>query len=240
VLFDDDDIFANGDIGCYGLDRQLGGQMICRTMSAMGSACGMASGFGKLERFGLEQLAVATVGDSTFFHASIPPIINAVHHSSKALFVVLDNSATAMTGFQPHPGIPTDATGSPAVPIAIENICSAIGCKVEIADSFDPQDSRSKLFRLLEQDGVKVLILRRLCGLVAFRNEGAQYRVWVDTEKCLGEQCGCDRYCSRIFKCPAISYNQATNKATIDEALCNGCGFCVNVCPQGAIQRETL
>ena len=240
MLSEDTDRFINGDIGCYGLDWTPGGQMITRNMSAMGSASGLASGFGKFEQFGFDQIAVATIGDSTFFHAAIPPIINAVHHKSNALFLVMDNSATAMTGFQPHPGIPVDSMGEEATPIDIETLCRSLGCTVAVADPFDLEDARAKLNSLVEQDGAKVMIMRRACGLVAFRTKGPQYKTWVNQDVCIGEECGCDRYCNRIFKCPALVWDQEKQKARIDEALCTGCGFCVNVCPRGAIVREKI
>ena len=235
---DDSGGFVNGDIGCYALDHLSGGQMISKSISAMGSASGLTSGFGKLGRFGLNQMVMTTIGDSTFFHASIPPIINAVHHKSNAIFVVLDNSVTAMTGFQPHPGSEADAVGDPAVRISIEDLCSSLGCLVEVADPFDPEDAQEKLERLAAQEGAKVLIMRRTCGLVAFREKGKVYQVWVDESLCLGEECGCGRYCNRIFKCPALIWDATNRRATIDQALCTGCGFCVNICPRGAIKRE--
>ena len=78
---------------------------------AMGSGMGDASGLGKLDRFNFRQPVLAVCGDSTFFHAVIPALINAVHSESDVVLVVLDNSGTAMTGFQPHPGTDKDATG---------------------------------------------------------------------------------------------------------------------------------
>ncbi len=233
--------FVTGDIGCYAFDRYYGGQRLTRTQSCMGGGSGLASGFGKLGQFGFDQAVMAACGDSTFFHAAIPALINAVHHKANVTFLVLDNSATGMTGFQPHPGTLLDAMGDPSVPIDIEKLCRSLGCVVEVADPFDLEDTEQKLWELVNQKGAKVMVMRRKCALLATREgEGHQYRVWVDQEKCLGEECGCDRYCTRIFKCPALIWDKETHKAKVDEAMCNGCGFCVNVCPQGAIVREKI
>lgn len=233
--------FVTGDIGCYALDRHYGGQRVTRTQSCMGGGSGLASGFGKLGQFGFNQTVMATCGDSTFFHAAIPAIINAVHHKANVVFIVLDNSATGMTGFQPHPGTLLDAVGDPAVPIDMEKLCHSLGCTVEVADPFDLEDTQQKLWNLVNQEGAKVMIMRRKCALLATREgEGPQYRVWVDQEKCIGEECGCDRYCTRILKCPALIWDKVANKAKVDEAVCNGCGFCVSVCPQDAIVREKI
>ncbi len=232
--------FVTGDIGCYGLDRYYGGQRMVRTQSAMGGGSGLASGFGKLEQFGFDQTVITTCGDSTFFHAAIPAIINAVHHKANATFIVLDNSATGMTGFQPHPGILLDAMGDPALPIDIEKLCRSLGCTVEITDPFDLEDTQEKLWKLVNREGTKIIIMRHKCGLLVFREDGPQYRVWVDQEKCLGEECGCNRYCTRIFKCPALIWDKVTYKAKVDEAMCTGCGFCVSICPQDAIAGEKI
>lgn len=230
--------FVTGDIGCYGLDRHYGGMKVTKTQSAMGGGSGLASGFGKLGQFGFDQVVIANCGDSTFFHAAIPALINAVHHNANVIFVILDNSTTGMTGFQAHPATITDAMGDPAVPIDIEKLCRSLGCRVEIADPFDIEDTNRKMWDLAAEKGAMVMIMRRRCGLLAYREGGAQYKVWVDQAKCLGEECGCGRYCTRIFKCPALIWDREAQKALIDEAMCVGCGFCYNVCLQGAIVRE--
>ncbi len=240
LRFDTPDSFVCGDIGCYAIDRRPGGQRMIRTQFAMGTGSGLASGFGKLDQFGYEQPVIAVCGDSTFFHAAMPAIVNVVHHNANATILILDNSATGMTGFQPHPGTPTGAMGEPLVQLDIEKVCRGFGCTVEVVDPFDTEDAHEKLERLMHQKGAKILIMRRRCALLAFREEGAQYRVWVDRDICLGEDCDCDRYCNRIFKCPALIYDFDAGKAVIDEALCVGCGYCVNVCPKEAIQRERL
>ncbi|MGD9174921.1 MAG: thiamine pyrophosphate-dependent enzyme, partial [Desulfobacterales bacterium] len=72
------DGFVCGDIGCYSLAVLPTGFNTLKTLHAMGSGVGLASGFGKLGQFGLNQTVLATVGDSTFFHAVLPALINAV------------------------------------------------------------------------------------------------------------------------------------------------------------------
>lgn len=232
--------FATGDIGCYALDRYYGGWQLTRTQSCMGGGSGLASGFGKLQQFGFDQKVVANCGDSTFFHGAIPALINAVHYNSNATFMIMDNSATGMTGFQPHPGTLKDAMGDPAVPINIEKLCRSLGCVVEVADPFELEDAKNKLWNLIHQEGAKVMIMRRKCALLAAREEGPQYRVLVNYKKCVGEDCGCDRYCTRVFKCPGLIWDKTIGKAKVDEALCTGCGFCVNICPKSAIVGEKI
>ncbi|MCB2190152.1 MAG: indolepyruvate ferredoxin oxidoreductase, partial [Deltaproteobacteria bacterium] len=100
LALDDRDGFICGDIGCYSLAMRPTGYGMLKTLHAMGSGAGMASGFGQLGRFGMDQPVMAVSGDSTFYHAVIPALINAVHQKSPMSLVVLDNSGTAMTGFQ--------------------------------------------------------------------------------------------------------------------------------------------
>ena len=208
----------------------------------MGAGAGMADGFGKLGQFGFNQPVFGGVGDSTFFHAGIPPLINAVWNRSNMALIIYDNSATAMTGFQPHPGTGMTAMGDQGQTIPPEDICHALGIRVEICDPFDLDKTMETLLDVMhdEANGPRVVIMRHECELQKARRETRPYLVRVDAEKCLGESCGCDRLCTRIFRCPGLRWNEKTGKAEIDEVTCCGCGLCVDVCPQGAIVREEL
>ena len=231
--------FATYDIGCYALARGPAGYHVLKTGGAMGTGIGLASGFGKFSQMGFDQPVVAMCGDSTFFHAALPGLINAQHHRANVIMVILDNSATAMTGFQPHPGIGKSAGEETAEAVDIEGVCRAIGAKVEVTDPFDFEGTRGKVLKALEDpSGVKVLIMRRRCQMLKDKEEAAPYRVWIDPEKCLGEGCGCNRLCTRVFKCPGLIWDQSAKKARLDEVICVGCGACTEVCPQGAIRKE--
>jgi indolepyruvate ferredoxin oxidoreductase alpha subunit len=233
------DGFLAGDIGCYTLDvfPGGGGNQQTKALHAMGSGVGLASGFGKLGQFGFTQPIIAVCGDSTFFHAAIPAVVNAVHSGSNMIMVLLDNRSTAMTGFQPHPGTEFNATGDPAPAVDVEKLCQSLGCQVVVSDPFDIEGSTQKLRHLMkEKDGVRILILRRTCELIRMRKERKHpYRVWVDTEKCRGETCA---FCTRMYKCPGLVWDRELGKAQILEAVCPGCGVCVDICPFGAIHRE--
>ena len=103
----------------------------------MGSGAGIASGFGKLGPFGMTQPVLAVCGDSTFYHAAIPALINAVHQRADMTFIVLDNGGTAMTGFQSHRGVDVNAMGEAAPMVDIAALCGAMGVPVTIGDPFD-------------------------------------------------------------------------------------------------------
>jgi len=231
--------FILGDIGCYSLGMGSSGFNQMRTLHAMGSGIGLACGFGQLNRFGLEQPVIAVCGDSTFYHAAMPALANAYYNGSNFLLLLLDNSATAMTGFQPHPGTGETATGKDAPVIDLKAICEVFGAHVEVADPFDVGTTVQTILRLLEAEKrVNVLILKRECALVSAKHQKRLYQVEVEQERCLGETCGCNRLCTRIFKCPGLMWDQATGKALIDKAICTGCGVCVEICPASAIRKE--
>ncbi|MDY6855974.1 MAG: 4Fe-4S binding protein [Thermodesulfobacteriota bacterium] len=65
-----------------------------------------------------------------------------------------------------------------------------------------------------------------------------RYQVHIDSNTCIGEKCGCARLCTRVFRCPAIIWDDHIEKANIDETICNGCGVCADICPQSAIIKE--
>ena len=82
------------------------------------------------------------------------------------------------------------------------------------------------------------MVLRRKCALVQGREGGFPYGMYVDQELCVGEECGCGRYCTRIFRCPGLIWDKDRGKAMIDQVICVGCGICAEICPQGAIKKE--
>ncbi len=238
LAWDDRDGFVSGDIGCYTMGIWPTGFNQVKSVHAMGSGLGLASGYGKLDRFGFHQPVVTVCGDSTFFHAAIPALINAKFNGADVLLLILDNSATAMTGFQPHPGTGKTAMGTKTDPVDMEALCRSLKVDVEVADPYDMLSTAKIIYRNMQQKGPRVLILRRKCALVEGRERGFPYKMRVDQDLCLGEECGCDRYCLRIFRCPGLVWDKHAQKAKIDGVICVGCGICSDICPQRAILRE--
>lgn len=226
-----------GDIGCYTMGGQRAGHFLFNYLGCMGAGISTAEGLGQLTRFGFEQPVIALAGDSTFFHSCMPALVNAKYHDSNMLFVILDNSATAMTGFQPHPGIGLTAMGKATEPISIKNVVESIGCHVTIADPYDIENTTETVYHLLKQPGLKVLILEQECATLAVR-KGEKRRVWVDQDLCRGDDCGCGRFCSRVWGCPGNIWDYEAEKAAIDDVVCIGCGVCATLCPAGAIKVE--
>jgi indolepyruvate ferredoxin oxidoreductase alpha subunit len=240
LQLDGRDGFVCGDIGCYAmaaLSPAIGFNTV-RTLHSMGSGTGLASGFAKLNAFGLEKPVLAVCGDSTFYHAVIPALINAQHNRADITFIVLDNAGTAMTGFQPHPGLDVSAMGEAVPAVDIAKICAAIGAKVAISDPFDLEGTSKILTSFIAESGsLKVLILRQICALSPEKKGKKKFLMQVDEELCLGENCGCNRLCTRIFRCPALTWDQIKKKAAVDEVICAGCGVCYSICPQKAILK---
>jgi indolepyruvate ferredoxin oxidoreductase alpha subunit len=204
----------------------------------MGSGMGNVSGFDKLKKFGFNQPAVAVVGDSTFFHAGMPALVNAVANQADALFIVLDNSVTAMTGFQINPASPFTGAGDQKSPIRIEDITNGMQVRTSV---FDPVDDVhaviDNICRQIRESGVKVIILRRICAtssIKAFPSEKPDV-AFVDPEKCIGDACGCNRFCNRVVGCPALHFDEVHQAAFVQEEICTGCNLCVQLCPEEAI-----
>jgi len=238
LALDGRDGFALGDIGCYTLGVGPSGFYTLRTAHSMGSGMGLASGFGKLKSMGFKQPVVGVIGDSTFYHAGIPPLINAQNNGSQYLCIILDNETTAMTGHQPHPGSHVTALGETAYSVPLTELIKRLDIPVTIRDPYEVEETTATILNLLDQGGLQVLVLQRACALVAAK-EQERRPLLVDQERCLGDACGCDRVCSRLFSCPANVWDDATGKARIDEVICTGCGVCASVCPQGAIVSQS-
>ncbi|NQU14835.1 MAG: 4Fe-4S binding protein [Desulfobacteraceae bacterium] len=229
---------ALGDIGCYALGVLPTGYGTIRTVHSMGSGLGIASGLGKLKEMGFDQPAIAVIGDSTFYHAGIPPLINAKNTHSQCLCIILDNDTTAMTGHQPHPGSGLTAMGEATPPVPVAELVRGLDIPLTIGDPYQVEEIIQTILGLLGKGGPQVLLLQRECALKAGREQEFP-RVYVDQERCLGDACGCSRLCGRVFSCPANIWDEEAGKAMIDDVLCMGCGVCASLCPEEAIVVES-
>ncbi len=210
-----------GDIGCYTLGNAMPLDMV-DTCLCMGAGVTMAQGFDHMDP---DAVSFAFVGDSTFFASGITGVVNAVYNAADMILCVLDNSTTAMTGHQPHPGTGRNLMATPVEKVSIEKILLAVG--VEKVVTVDPLDLDAAIAAVKEcaaLKGVKAIIFKSPC--VAITKPDKKLRV--DSETCIG----CLR-CIKEIGCPALSVTDG--KAVIDENLCTGCGLCAKLCPVNAI-----
>jgi indolepyruvate ferredoxin oxidoreductase alpha subunit len=222
------------DIGCYTLGLNLGG---VDTVLCMGAAVSQAAGFYHAHRLGGKTVdIVATIGDSTFYHAGIPPLIDAVVQGARFVLVILDNSTTAMTGFQPTPATGSGASGDPTGVVDMEALVRACGvgfCKVGAPGRIrDFTLLLKEALRYSREKGPAVVIAREPC--VMDRSQAGRLPEPVEVVV-TGDCTGC-RHCVTQFECPALVYEEEGKRVRIDALLCTGCGVCIDVCPLGAIR----
>ena len=212
-----------GDIGCYTLGNAQPLDM-CDTCLCMGAGISIAQGVYHMEP---DTKCFAFVGDSTFFASGITETINAFYNQADLTLVVLDNSTTAMTGHQPHPGTGRTVMGQVVETVSIEKVLRAIGLvNVETVDPLDYEASVEAVKRVAELPGVKAIIFKSPC--IALTKPAG--RSHVDAEKCIA--CG---KCIRELGCPALGLDADGKKAKIDTSLCTGCTLCEQICPVHAI-----
>jgi len=232
-VFGDQAIYPT-DIGCYTLGLlpplNMGDFLI-----AMGAGIGTAGGFARATG----RKVVAFIGDSTFFHSGLSPLANAVSNNHDFTLVVLDNSTTAMTGHQPHPGVDLDHLNLRRNPIPIEAAVRGLGVKnVTTVNPFQYRKTLEALQEISRHQGVSVLIARAPCPLhertLPFCKKKKSF--FINKEKCRDH-----RDCVAKVACPAFFLEN--QRVFIDANRCEGCAFCVQFCPENAIlpikQEET-
>ena len=213
-----------GDIGCYTLGNAMPLDMV-DTCLCMGAGITMAQGMSHMNP---DTVSFAFVGDSTFFASGMTGVVNAVYNEADMILCVLDNSTTAMTGHQPHPGTGRNMMGNFVEKVSIEKVLEGIGVKkILTVDPLKLDEAVAAVRECAEEKGVRAIIFKSPC--VAITKPEKKMRV--DADKCIG----CKK-CIREIGCPALV--TAGGKAAIDRNLCTGCGLCTFVCPVKAIGGE--
>jgi len=190
----------------------------------MGAGIGQAAG---MAHAGVKEKVFSVIGDSTFFHAGMPGLLNIAYNKANVCVVVLDNRTVAMTGHQPTPESGKTAMGDDAKTVNIEAIAKSLGIeKVAVVDPYDIEKTRQTIKDVADYQGPSVIISRRPCPLKTQKGTIRQVQ-----ETCNG--CG---VCVKALGCPAISLNGG--HAEIDETLCMGCGVCQQICPFATIKER--
>ncbi len=214
----------SGDIGCYTLGNAKPLDMV-DTCLCMGAGITISQG---LKRVNDDTTAFAFVGDSTFFASGLTGIVNAVYNRANVTVMLLDNSITAMTGGQPHPGTGMRMMGDIGGKVSIEKVLEGIGVdKIAVVNPFELENTVATVKEISALEGVKVIICRAPC-INLVRSKPAL----VVNDKCVG----CKR-CVNEIGCPALVVSG--KKVEISASLCTGCGLCAQLCPTKAITEVT-
>ncbi len=220
------------DIGCYTLGKapplEIADLLLCMGSNA-GTACGLA--------VSTDQKIVSFMGDSTFFHSGIPPIVDAVHHNHDVVITILDNRTTAMTGHQPNPGTDIDGMGRPAKRLNVEDVVKGLGVEcIEIVNPDNIKETAAAFKRAIDFKGPAVVVSKSPCILLEVqrkRKAGEIISIYeINQGKC--KQC---KTCIGRFGCPALYFAEDAS-IHIDVTQCNGCGICTQICPFGAISKK--
>ena len=214
-----------GDIGCYTLGATPPLSAL-HTCICMGAGITVHEG---LRRAHPDQKIIGVIGDSTFIHSGITGLINAVYNNMKGLIIILDNSTTAMTGGQNHPGTGQTITGQKAPRLLLEEICKSCGVtNVDVLTPFKFKELESLIRQRLAEDALSVIIAREPCRLIERRRSPAPEYV---QSKC--KKCG---LCLSI-DCPGVVKTE-DGYITIDQETCAGCNLCVEICSPKALRQH--
>lgn len=211
-----------GDIGCYTLGNAKPLDMV-DTCLCMGAGITMAQGMQRVEP---HKRYFSFVGDSTFFASGLTGIVNAVYNEANLTLCILDNSTTAMTGHQPHPGTGHTMMGQVVEKVDITKVLEGIGVKhIRTVDALDLKQCVDTVLEFSALNGVKAVIFKAPCIAIV-----------KTTKKCriVEDRCVDCRTCINEIGCPALVLDQ--DKVKIDSGLCTGCGLCGQICTVDAIE----
>lgn len=223
------------DIGCYTLGTNLEAVDTCVDM---GGAITIAHGLAVAHaQDNIKKPIIATIGDSTFYHAGLAPLLNSVYNDARYVLVILDNNVTAMTGFQPTPGSGVLADGKQGGQIPLEDAVRGCGVTyLKIVNPYHVEDMIQEIknavkYTQSDAGGVAVLIARFPCVLLdsqILKKNPLHVEVTEDCNGCM--------LCVERFECPAILKDETGEKVVIDRKVCVDCGVCVISCYRGALQ----
>ena len=228
--FKKDEVMVTGDIGCTILGMNPPFNTVWNEVS-MGASIGMAMGF---VHAGVKTPVIATIGDSTFYHAGLPALVNAVQHQTPITLIIMDNGWTSMTGMQINPGTCEQFQGAGNARLDIARIVPALGVdQFWIVDPFEMDAMARVLQDAVKLPGVKVLLARQECAIPAKRRGVEAGEIRVIDEKC--NQC---KLCITVTGCLAITLSESS--INIDPEQCYACGLCAAVCNRDAIEFDRL
>ena len=240
-------VFVTGDIGCYTLSfmKPLEGLHSC---VCMGASIGMAHGMSKALGEKGKGKVVGVIGDSTFLHSGITPLLDMAYNKSNAVIVICDNRTTAMTGMQEHPATGYTLQGEKTFGVDLTALVGTLGIEsIRMVDPYDLKNVRTVLKEELAKHGPSVVISRRACVLFKREKSAVSKPFRIDSDKCIGcRLClglGCPPIAWKSINQTPVAGGVSVKKndgiAVIDRNLCTGCGLCRQLCKSDAILEET-
>ena len=158
------DCIVAGDIGCY----TLGVLQPFEAMDScvcMGASLGVGLGLRHVLAPEQARRVVSVIGDSTFVHSGISGLVEMIYNPPPEghVLIILDNSTTAMTGHQEHPGTGRKLNHKPTNKLVIEDLARSFGVKrVHVVE---PRVGANEFDRVLDE----CLASRELCVIIARR-----------------------------------------------------------------------
>ncbi|MDQ0204783.1 thiamine pyrophosphate-dependent enzyme [Pectinatus haikarae] len=222
------EVVVTGDIGCTILGTTPPFNALWTEVS-MGASIPLAQG---LVYGGTKNPVLATIGDSTFFHAGMAGLVNALQHNANLTVIIMDNGWTSMTGMQINPGTAQDFQLGSWKQLDLKKVVEGLGVEdFHVIDPYDLDTTARAIAESMQYQGVSVILARRECAIQSNRRKIKYSAIKLDLEKCVN----C-KQCINITGCPAIAF--ADNTISIDYAQCNGCGICTQVCKFDALVKE--
>ena len=253
------DLVAHGDTGCYTMMMFEPNKPLMHNYSGMG--LGGATG-GGVDPF-ITNKQLVFMGDGTFFHSGQLAIANSINQGQDITYIILENKTTAMTGHQPNPTLQEDLVGQMVLAHDIERIVRAMIPEAAGPLRIRGQDGRNEpqprvirinpaerdnyrelLERVILQDGVKVVIADKECG-ITFNRRKHRAELWEKKDhgfirqktymNVTEEVCEYCLECTQQTGCPALKVVQTDYgpKIQTDFTTCVNDGACarLDACP---------
>ena len=234
-----------GDIGCYTLGAYPPLSQINSCLS-MGASIGQTHGMAKALGEAGKGKVVGVIGDSTFLHAGVAPLMDIGYNKSYSTIIILNNRTTGMTGSQEHPGSGYTIRSEKTHEVDFIELGRNLGIEnLRKVNPWNLEETEEVIREELEKDSSSLIVSEGPCILLrrAFKKYNKPLKV--DSNKCIG----C-KTCVNLG-CPAISYQPVEGEmamtadgkkrkgiAFIDSSLCPGCHLCYQVCKFEAIQSQ--
>jgi len=235
-------VYVAGDIGCYTLGALPPVGMLDHCL-CMGAGIGIASGLDRSLGELAKGKAVAVIGDSTFFHSGMTPLLELAYNGGSTTVVIMDNRTTAMTGAQHHPGTGSTLREDPTIKVDIEKLADAFGFKrIRTVVPYDVKETEKVVAEELAADEPSLIIARAPCALLKTERILPDKPLKINADLCKG--------CKACINtgCPALEFvkieepkegDKRKGYSKINEALCVGCRTCFEVCKSDAIQEAS-